>query len=238
MALPKVYDWVRVRAALQLLEETFPAEFPTWVLIGGGACWFYRESLRNANDADFCVPPFGPEDEIHWLSKDVDFMGLKELEASELFNAPFKPDAHTISFHGLEVDFLEEGFRLTLDLVQANSREVRTSDFSFSVVDPAILYSEKCALIANKARPQDPLHHKLLAEFLKYELCTDLEKPGALIARNWIASARTIKTADLDFFARDERLQRRLILTIAASMSPELRPLKRWAKHHLPGYTE
>ncbi len=73
MALPKIYDWERVRAAMKLLAEEFPAEFPTWVLIGGGACWFYRATLQAAGDTDFRMPPVGPEDEIkghraliHW----------------------------------------------------------------------------------------------------------------------------------------------------------------------------
>ncbi len=238
MPLPKVYDWSRVRAALKLLSDAFPAEFPTWVLIGGGACWFYRESLQKANDPDFRVPRLTPDDEIHWLSKDIDFMGLTEAEATDLLQAMFKPESHTISFRGLEVDFLEEGFRLTLDLAQANRREVHATDFDFAVLDPAILYAEKCSLIANKARPQDQLHHALLAEFLKYEFCSDAEKPAGLNVGDWIAGARTVKTADLDFFAGDERLQRRLIPAIRALTAPEHRALKHWAKHHLPGYTE
>jgi len=238
MALPKIYDWERVRAALKLLAEEFPGEFPGWVLIGGGACWFYRESLQRAGDPDFRMPALRPEDEIHWLSKDVDFMGLTETEAVALFKSPFKPETHTISFRGMEVDFLEEGFRLTLDLVAANSREVRTNDFVFSVINPAILYSEKRALLANKARPQDHLHHALLAEFLKYEFCSDAEKPAILEAHDWVTNARVVKTADLNFFENDERLRRRLSAAIATLTAREHRPLKHWAKHHLPGYTE
>ena len=238
MSLPKIYDWERVRAALKLLAHEFPAEFSTWVLIGGGACWFYRESLREANDPDFRVTPVRPEDEVHWLSKDVDFMGLTEEEAVDLLQAPFKPETHTISFRGLEVDFLKEGFRLTLDLVQANRREVRATDFTFFVLDPAILFSEKTALINNKARPQDYLHHALLVEFLKYEFCSDAEKPDDLDAGNWIASARAVKTADVNFFSNDPRFKARLAKAIAALNAPEHRVLKHWAKHHLPGYAE
>ena len=238
MSLPKIYDWERVRAALKLLATEFPVEFPTWVLIGGGACWFYRVSLRAANDPDFRVPPVRPEDEIHWLSKDVDFMGLTEEEAAALLQAPFKPETHTISFRGLEVDFLKEGFRLTLDLVQANRREVRATDFTFFVLDPAVLFSEKLALLANKARPQDVLHHALLVEYLKYEFCSDAEIPDRLDAGNWIDSARAVKTADMNFFKNDARFETRLTKAIAALTAPEHRGLKHWAKHHLPGYTE
>jgi len=238
MALPKIYDWEKIRAALKLLGEAFPAEFPTWVLIGGGACWFYRTTLQESGDPDFRVPTVRAADEIHWLSKDVDFMGLTEAEAEALLQAPFKPETHTITYRGLEVDFLEEGFRLTLDVAAANSRDVRTSDFRFAVVEPAILYAEKCALIANKSRPQDFLHQALLAEFLKFEFCTDLEKPATLDTHEWLASARTVKTADHDFFTRDPKLVARLQRNIRALTQHEHRALKHWAKHHLPGYTE
>ena len=238
MTLPKIYDWARVRSALKLLAEEFPDEFRTWILIGGGACWFYRESLLQARDPVFRVPPVRPEDEIHWLSKDVDFMGLTEAEAAALLKSPFKLETHTISYRGLEVDFLEEGFRLTLSLVAANRREVRTADFVFSVIDPATLYMEKCALIANKARPQDRLHHALLAEFLKYEFCNDVERPATLSASDWVDTARTVKTADHNFFETDERLQRRLTAAFRQLQAHEHRSVRHWAKHHLPGYTE
>lgn len=108
MALPKIYDWERVRAAMKLLAEEFPAEFPTWVLIGGGACWFYRATLQEAGDPEFRMPPVGPDDEINWLSKDVDFMGLTEAEAAALLQSPFNSETHTISYRGLEVDFLKK----------------------------------------------------------------------------------------------------------------------------------
>jgi hypothetical protein len=238
MSLPKIYDWEKIRAALKLLGEEFPAEFPTWVLIGGGACWFYRVTLEAANDPDFRMPPVRAEDEIHWLSKDVDFMGLTEAEAAALLQSSFKPESHTISYRGLEVDFLEEGFRLTRDLAVANSREVRASGFDFLVINPAILYAEKCALIANKARPQDWLHHALLVEFLKFEFCVDLEAPATLDVRDWLNDTRTVKTADHDFFTRDPKLVARLQRNIRSLTSHEHRAFKHWAKHHLPGYTE
>ncbi len=237
MALPKIYNWERIRAALKLLSEAFPDEFQNWVLIGGGAIWFYREQLKSANDPDFRVPAYSPDEETTWLSKVVDFMGLTEAEGAALLGSPFKPETHTISFRGLEVDFLEEGFRLTLELALRNPREVRTSDFVFYVVDPSVLYSEKSALVASKSRPQDRLHRTLLAEFLKYELCTDVEQPAELSGRDWVARAKTIKTADLEFFARDEKFARRLAKGIA-KLPPLQKPLKHWAKHHLPDYTE
>ncbi len=237
MPLPKIYDWEKVRAALKLLAARFPDFFPAWVLIGGGACWFYREALRQAHDPDFPVPPATPAEEQVWLSKDVDFMGLTVEEAEGLFQSSFKPETHTISFEGLEVDFLEEGLRLTLREALTSAREVHTSDLTFSVLAPETLFAEKQALIACKNRPQDRLHHAVLAQFLKHELCADLESAGSLDADDWVARARDVKTADLDFFATDARFGERLQRAIGA-LPPTHQRIKHWAKHHLPGYTE
>ena len=238
MPLPKVYDWERVRGALKLLAGKFPEEFPGWVLIGGGACWFYRETLKIACDPGFSVPTYTPAEEQVWLSKDVDFMGLTEEEAADLFQAPFKEETHTISFEGLEVDFLEEGLRLTLRDARSHMREVHAGDFVFFVVAPEVLYAEKCALLANKERPQDHLHHTLLARFLKYELCADLEHPDSLDAGDWVARAREVKTADLQFFTNDDRFSSRIARAIAALPPTIHKRIKHWARHHLPGYTE
>jgi hypothetical protein len=238
MSLPKIYDWVRVRSALKLLAARFPDDFTSWVLIGGGACWFYRESLRQARDRDFPAPDCTAEEEQTWLSKDVDFMGLTVAEAEDLFQAPFKAETHTISFEGLEVDFLEEGLRLTIRDAVSHVREVRTEDFVFYVLAPEILFVEKCALLANKERPQDRLHHAVLVQFLKYEFCADLEKTDALDDDDWTLRAREIKTADLLFFTNDARFNERLTRAVMALNPAVHKRIKHWAKHHLPGYTE
>jgi hypothetical protein len=238
MSLPKIYDWEKVHAALKLLAARFPDFFPNWVLIGGGACWFYRESLRQAHDVDFPVPPSTPADEQTWLSKDVDFMGLSVEEAEGLFAVPFKPETHTISFEGLEVDFLEEGLRLTMSVAEANAREVRMDDLVFYVLAPETLFAEKSALLANKARPQDHLHQAVLVQFLKHELCADLESPATLDADEWVIRARSVKTTDLQFFSNDARFNERLVCAVVALNSSTHKRIKHWAKHHLPGYTE
>jgi hypothetical protein len=235
MALPKVYDWERVRGALKGLAARFPEDFPDWVLIGGGACWFYRESLKLAQDRDFSVPACSVAEEQIWLSKDLDFMGLTVAEAENLFQSPFNPETHTISFEGLEVDFLEEGLRFTMRDALANAREVRTGDFAFLVLAPEILYSEKVALLQNKERPQDRLHHALLAQFLKYEFCTDLEKPDALDEHDWLLRAREVKTADLEFFANDARFSGRLARAVTSLNPATHQRIRHWAKHHLSG---
>ena len=238
MLLPKIYDWEKVRAALKLLAAKFPDFFPNWVLIGGGASWFYRESLQRANDRDFPAPACSAAEEQVWLSKDVDFMGLSVAEAEDLFQAPFKPETHTISFEGLEVDFLEEGLRLTMQNAISNMREVQAGDFVFYVLAPETLFAEKSALLANKERPQDRLHHAVLVQFLKYEFCADLEKSDTLDDDDWIFRARAVKTTDLNFFTSDTRFNERLGRAIAALNPVAHKRIKHWAKHHLPGYTE
>ena len=238
MSLPKIYNWERVREALKLLAARFPEDFPNWVLIGGGACWFYRETLKLARDRDFSAPACTPEEEQIWLSKDVDFMGLTVVEAEDLFQSPFKADTHTISFEGLEVDFLEEGLRLTMRDALTNVREIKTEDFAFHALAPEILFAEKCALLANKERPQDRLHHALLVQFLKYELCTDLEKPAALDDDDWVVRAREVKTADLQFFVHDARFNERLAHALTSLNPTSHKRIKHWARHHLPGFVE
>ena len=238
MSLPKIYDWEQVRGALKLLAARFPDDFPNWVLIGGGACWFYRETLKLVNDRDFFVPVCTRDEEQVWLSKDVDFMGITVAEAENLFQSPFKAETHTISFEGLEVDFLEEGLRLTIRDALTNVREVRAEDFVFFVLAPEILFMEKCALLANKERPQDHLHHALLVQFLKYEFCADLESADSLDAEDWVLRAREVKTADLQFFTNDTLFNGRLARALAMLNPTIHKRIKHWAKRHLPGYTE
>ena len=84
MTALNVYNWNQIRAALRLLQEVFPGFLENVVLIGGGACWFYREALRQWQDPDYPVPLWTEAEEAVWLSKDVDFMGLDREEASQL----------------------------------------------------------------------------------------------------------------------------------------------------------
>ena len=238
MSLPKVYDWPRIRADLKRLADRFPGDFEMWQLIGGGACWFYRAYLERANDPDFRVPKYSEAEEQTWLSKDLGFMGMTSEQAAAFFGSPFKPETHTITFDGMEIDFLEEGLRLTPLAVSASAREIRTSEFVFYAIEASLLYDEKFTLLKVKERPQDRLHCDLLAEFLKFEFCHEAEHAPELRPQKWLSRARNVKTTNLDFFQTDERLKRRLTIAITRLTSPEHRGLNHWAKHHLPGYTE
>jgi hypothetical protein len=238
MDQPKLYDWERIRLALRQLDQAFPGLLQSVVLIGGGAAWFYRENLRQWADADFPVPATGPAEEEIWLSKDVDFMGLTVAEAADLLQTPWDETTHTFHYAGLEVDFLEEGLVLFPAEALRSARQAQLPDVTFNVAEAALLYAEKCALLARKARPQDHLHHALLARFLRCEFCRQAETPANLRTSRWVARARDVKTADLRFFENDARFNLRLAKAIAALSAPEHRALKHWAKHHLPGYKE
>lgn len=237
MALPKLYDWERIRLALRQLDESFPGFLQSVVLIGGGAAWFYRENLRQWADADFPLPAGGPAQEEIWLSKDVDFMGLSVAEAADLLRTPWDETTHTFHYAGLEVDFLEEGLVLFPAEALRSARQAQLPDVTFNVVEAALLYAEKCALLANKSRPQDLLHHALLASFLRCEFCRQAENPAGLRPSRWVARARDVKSADMNFFVNDPRFNARLARAISALNEPGHRALQHWAKHHLPGYT-
>lgn len=238
MALPKLYDWERIRLALRQLDESFPGLLQSVVLIGGGAAWFYRENLRVWNDSDFPVRYENPVEEEIWLSKDVDFMGISVAEASEILKTPWDDTTHTFHYAGLEVDFLEEGLIMFPRDAMRSARIAELSDVTFNVVEASLLYAEKCVLLKTKARPQDEVHHTLLAQFLRCEFCRQVENPAALRPTRWITRARDVKTADGNFFTADSYFNKRLTKAIAALTEREHRALKQWAKHHLPGYTE
>jgi hypothetical protein len=234
MSLPKVYDWNRIRQALCRLHEAFPGLLENVVLIGGGACWFYREALRQWNDPDFPVPMWTEAEEAIWLSKDVDFMGLDQEEVADLLQTPFDETTHTFHFHGLELDFLEEGLQLTPQNAVLNRRMVQLPELTFYVAEASLLHAEKCALIRLKNRPQDSLHNHLLVEFLKSEFCREIDNISELRPARWIGRARAVKTTKLDFFTSDPRLITRLRTGLARLTAPAYKALHHWAKHHLP----
>lgn len=234
MPLSKVNDWSAFRRSLKLLADAFPNHFENWVLIGGGACWFYRTVLERWNDSDFPRPPFSSEEESVWLSKDIDFMGLTIQEAETLLGSPIKEETHTITFRDMELDFLQEGVWLTLSEATRNAREVRTPDFVFRVLDAAQLFTEKRAVLRQKERPQDRLHLRVLETFLKCEFCREVEAPAALDAQEWVDRARAVKIADHDFFVRDALFVSRLKRGISGLSAREHARVVHWAKHHLP----
>lgn len=86
-------------------------------------------------------------------------MVLTMAEAEDLFQSPFKPETHTISFERLEVDFLEEGLRLTMREAMTSAHKVRAGDFvslGAPVSDPAQTRDTACAKLGTDV-PAHPL---------------------------------------------------------------------------------
>ena len=194
--------------------------------------------MRLVDDGSIFQPLTNPIEEEIWLSKDVDFMGISVAEASEILKVPWDEATHTFHYAGLEVDFLEEGLIMFPRDAMRSARIAELPDVTFNVVEASLLYSEKCVLLKTKARPQDEVHHALLAQFLRCEFCRQAENPAALRPTRWITRARDVKTADGNFFNADSRFNQRLAEAICALTEREHRALKQWANHHLPGYTE
>src|SRR2546427_9767375 len=94
----RIYNWDAIREALKRIETYNPEFLANTVLVGGAACWYYRLALSKANDPDFRLPIYTPEQESFWLSKDLDFMGESNEEIGELIGQPCPPMSYfTIS---------------------------------------------------------------------------------------------------------------------------------------------
>jgi hypothetical protein len=55
--------WEDLLAGLAQLHRDNPSVLERNVLVGGAACFFYRDQLKQVNDADFRVPVYMPEEE-------------------------------------------------------------------------------------------------------------------------------------------------------------------------------
>ena len=74
------YNWDAIHEALRRIAAHNPEFLANTVLVGGAACWYYRLALSKANDPDFPMPVYTPDQERIWLSKDLDFMGESSEE--------------------------------------------------------------------------------------------------------------------------------------------------------------
>src|SRR3954470_20475892 len=80
----KKVDWEAAKVCLAELQREAPNMLQQAVVIGGIACWFYRNRLSKANDPDFKVPRFSATEEGFWLSKDIDFTNYFAEDARDL----------------------------------------------------------------------------------------------------------------------------------------------------------
>jgi hypothetical protein len=180
-------DWERVKSCLVVLHREARPFLSRALLIGGGACWFYRHLLERSADPDFPVPVSSPDDEARWLSKDLDFTGIFSADAEALMPGLMTRDSRGREYPavgGVRLGFAQVG--LTIDPEAAREScwvaQVGGPDgqpVEFFVADPVTLYREKLALTERRNAPADSLHLALLREFLRHEVCT---RAAALVA--------------------------------------------------------
>jgi hypothetical protein len=227
------YNWDAIREDLRRIEAYNPEFLASTVLVGGAACWYYRLALSKANDPDFPMPGYTPDQERVWLSKDLDFMGESNEEISQLIGQPCPAMGALLEYAGATLDFVEEGLKMTRQSANQTARKAQAGDLTFYIVSPSLLFAEKQACVLQKTnRPQDHLHRDVLARFIRMELCRSLEQPEDLDTKEWLSEAKESKTADNHFFAQDTALSRRLY-TAAARLAPEHRAILHWIRHHV-----
>ena len=180
---PKV-DWERAKLCLAALQHESPAFLRRALLIGGGACWFYRHSLRRADDPDFRVPSLAPELEARWLSKDLDFTGIFSGDAFALLPQLAVRDEQQREFlqvEGIRLGFAQVGLTIDPEEAMQHCRVVRFTgadgqSVECFIADPVTLYREKLALVERRNAPADPLHLAVLADYVRLEVCQHAER--------------------------------------------------------------
>ncbi len=188
-------DWDRLKRCLAALHESSPAFLSRGILIGGAACWFYRALLRKASDPDFPVPPFRPDEEQQWLSKDIDFTGIFSVDARELLPDSIVTDKNGnvhLQIEGIRLGFAQTGIVLDPESARENCRVGRfqitpEKSVEFFVIDPVTLYREKTALRERRNGWNDRLHLQLLTEFVGWDVC---EHARRLLSANGLAETQ------------------------------------------------
>ncbi len=227
------YTWTSIHLALERLDQFNPDFLPNVVLVGGAACWYYRQGMAECGNPDFPPPPFSLEEEKYWVSKDLDFVADSDEEVSQLLGRACPPMGERIEYGGAILDFVDQGLVVGRREVNQTARKVELAELIFYVADPALLYAEKQALMRAKSRPQDPLHATALGQFIKWELWQALKHPEDMDAKRWLNTAKTVKTANIAFFSADPKTCR-LFHQASQATGPESRSIAHWIKHHIP----
>jgi hypothetical protein len=236
-AVEKKVNWEAAKACLAELQREAPSILQQGVIIGGIACWFYRNLLTKATDPDFKPPRFTTIEENLWLSKDIDFTNYFSEDARNLLHRHVVADSagrRSLQVAGVPIGFAQVG--LTFDPETAwtdswvTSFNVAGTTVECRILDPVALYREKSALVERRAATSDQLHFSTVREFLRYETC----KRAAALDR---ADGLQDKTLALKFLmsvrdravevCRDNRVINRLRTIVAAttSLTPSERKL-------------
>jgi len=176
-------DWQGVKKCLADIHQTSPEFLRRSVVIGGGACWFYRVQLEKNADPDFPFPIREATANDPWLSKDLDFTGIFRGDAYKLLPAFVETSTEGQRFlavNGVRLGFAQVG--VTFDPAEVFAR-ARIAQFKsaqthieFLVIDPVSLYREKQALAQKRNQPNDHAHLETLNRYVAWEFVTTAER--------------------------------------------------------------
>ncbi len=176
-------DWPALQRCLWRLHRDARPFLRRALLIGGGACLFYRARLRQADDPDFRVPSLSAENERLWLSKDLDFTGIFSGDAAELLPQMLVRGVdgrEFIQVEGVRLGFAQVGLVLDPELAMETARigefERDGEPVQFLVADPVTLHREKQALVERRNQPGDALHLALLGDYVAWEVTVAAER--------------------------------------------------------------
>ncbi len=232
-------DWKVAAQTLSKIHKISPQFFNKNVLIGGSACWFYREALASANDPDFKLPQSTPSDEINWLSKDMDFIGTTVPEMAALLGVTLSEEKQKILINNVWIDSPVVGIVINAENGRKGTRSAYIDEIQVEVVNPALLYAEKVSLVKgakeSNTRPQDALHVTMMEQYLSYELCYRVEASSLpeLDAKDWRSDAILIKSVHPEFFETPALAKRLLSAMTRLISKKEASPVYHWIKHHV-----
>ncbi len=168
--------WEHVKKVIDKIQEINPVFSDENYIIGGSGAWFYRRLLEKENDTDFPCPAYTAEEEINWLSKDVDFIGTTKNEDYPIeLQTPATGTPPKVYIENIWVDSPDVGLYITKQRAQKTAVEITNpkTRSSYKVASPILLYREKKELLKTKKpnRPQDTLHAKTLKTASKLLIC-------------------------------------------------------------------
>lgn len=225
-------NWESAKACFAELHRKAPAILQQGVVIGGIACWFYRNLLEKAADPDFAVPKFSAAQEDLWLSKDVDFTNFFAQDARDLLTENVVTDSHgrvQLQVAGIPIGFAQVGLTFDPESAWAESWIGNFSSGSeiiqIRVLDPVSLYREKLALAQRRGFDSDRMHCVVMAEYLRFELCKQCD--SFVNARTLeqrtppVKFLRSIRDRVLEI-AKDDRVKKRIrgVLENTARLAP------------------
>src|SRR4051812_38520119 len=193
LAVKKV-DWEIAKLCFAEIHREAPTNLQQAVVIGGIACWFYRNLLSKAEDRDFKIPALSASDESLWLSKDIDFTNYFAEDARAVLQKHVvnQGGRRTLQIAGVPIGFAQVGLTFDPETAWAESW-ITTFDVAGAVVqcrilNPVALYREKLALAERRASNSDRIHCATVAEFLRYEVC----RSGRSLAASESMEQRTL----------------------------------------------